>query len=491
MKNTLRRTFAQSTRWIATHGLDFVRVFLALLLVWFGIVGLSASSNPQLRDTSFEYSVRVLTIISVGHITDSFAPRLVCTLDCLITLSLLFRLWRLSLWMLWPRLLLNLLSLVMLRDAAFVHFPFVPTAGGQNVLLHGFLLMTAIVLAAQHQLAILASHPQTASLLESRVLTEEEKTTQRRKLHRRLAIGLPTLLLLGLATSWVWPRYLRWFHARQEAAVLNEKLSGKLLKKSMPMSKLLHRKITTWVYLPPGYERLDERFPVVYVMHGAPGEVRDCFVKGRIQDAAEELIHTRQIRPLIIVGWDGEGPEGPSDITNFLDRSDGTWPMETFITKELVPYIDRTYRTIPKPEARALIGVSAGGYGAVNLTIKHPNTWKVAASHSGFFDPDDDATNMTDILGPPGPLWDANNPMKTIKNITPQQNLHIYADAGQGDDLLDELQKFQTMLEAEKINHVVNVFPGRHTWEYWSTHFYDSLKFADSRFRIMEEPGDR
>ena len=177
---------------------------------------------------------------------------------------------------------------------------------------------------------------------------------------------------------------------------MDEKLSGTLVKKSMPMSPLLGRKITTWVYLPPGYKRLTRRYPVVYVLHGMPGEVRDCFVKGQIHNTAEQLILKRKIQPLILVGWDGQGPTGSNDITEFLDRSDGKWPMETFIVQELVPYIDRTYRTIARPEARALDGVSAGGYAAVNLMFKHPDIWKIGASHTGFFASSDDADNMTE-----------------------------------------------------------------------------------------------
>jgi S-formylglutathione hydrolase FrmB len=214
-----------------------------------------------------------------------------------------------------------------------------------------------------------------------------------------------------------------------------------------------------------------------------PGEVRDCFVKGRVQNAAEQLIQARQIRPLIIVGWDGQGPGGPADVTNYLDRAD--YRMESFMLRELVSYIDRTYRTVPDARFRALDGISAGGYAAPNLVFKHPDVWKVAASHTGFFSPEDDAKNMTVILGPRASnaaLWNANDPTKTVLRHGPRDNLHIYLDIGAGDELLLEFKRFAALLKGQGINHEAHVFAGRHTWEYWSNHFFDSLRFSDRHF---------
>ena len=206
-----------------------------------------------------------------------------------------------------------------------------------------------------------------------------------------------------------------------------------------------------------------------------------------MQDAAEQLIKTRQIRPLIIVGWDGEGPDGPADVTNYLNRPD--YKMESFMVRELVPYIDRTYRTIPDAQARALDGISAGGYAAPNLVFKHPDVWKIAASHTGFYSPADDAENMTRILGPHATnraLWNANDPTQTVLQHGAEDNLHIYLDMGEGDDLLPEFKRFAALLKRQNIDSEAHVFPGRHTWEYWSAHFFDSLRFDDTQFKKMQ-----
>lgn len=300
-------------------------------------------------------------------------------------------------------------------------------------------------------------------------------------------ILLPLAALLLVGHLWIWPRYISWFHARQENAVLDEKIPGKVVKISMPMSPRLHRKITAWLYLPPGYDKLNKRYPVVYILHGAPGEVRDPFVKGRVHEAAEKLIMARKVPPFIVVCFDGHGPDSPADMTDFLNRADGKWQMEDFMVHEMVPWVDKTYRTIPEARARAIIGLSAGGYGALNLGLKHPDIWSIMGSHCGFFDPADDAKAITEILGPPGPLWTQNDPVLRARNLPIGTRLHFYMDVGQNDDLLDEFKNLSVELQGRHVDHVAHIFPGGHSWAYWSAHLPDSLLFAGQRFEEMEK----
>lgn len=474
-------------RRIALDESGILRALLALVLLWLAYTGwcaLGASTPAAL--TAFDAATHAITVLTVGHLSDLQARNFLLVWDFLIAFCLVApRISRMGLWVLAPRIVLSVLPLVMFRDDLFRRFPFVPNASGQSTLLFVVFAIIAFQQLASVHWKQLAANPQLAPLWEDETFSPENRAAQRRRVLQRAALGVPVLVALFFAWQTVWPRYLEWFHARQETAVLSEKISGTLVKKSMPMSALLHRKITMWVYLPPGYDKLSERLPTVYVLHGMPGEVRDCFVKGQIHNVAESLILSRKIRPMILVGWDGQGPQGPSDITNFLDRKD--YPMESFMVRELVPYIDRTYRTIAKPQARALIGVSAGGYAAMNLMLKHPDVWRVAASHNGFFDPADDADNMTDILGEQSThvaSWNANNPMKLLKQFRPRDDLHVYLDIGSGDELMDEFKTFGALLKQQKIDCAAHVFPGRHTWEYWSTHFSDSLQFADANFKF-------
>ncbi len=262
-------------------------------------------------------------------------------------------------------------------------------------------------------------------------------------------------------------------------------LRGQLQRVPMPLSPRLKRSITAWIYLPPGYATSSTRFPVAYILHGAPGQARDCFVSAQVHRVAEHLILEKKVKPMILVGWDASGPKGADDVIDYLNRADGSWPMEDFITQELVPWIDANYRTQAQPQSRALIGFSAGGYGAANLGLKHPDIWSVMASHSGFFDPDSDRENITRILGPKSEMWDANNPILRVRELAPGTRLHFYMDVGRSDALLPDFLQMQRELQAQHIDYEAQIASGAHTWNYLRAHYRDSLLFVDRRWNEM------
>jgi enterochelin esterase-like enzyme len=273
---------------------------------------------------------------------------------------------------------------------------------------------------------------------------------------------------------------------RKQDAALVAGLRGQLLRISMPYSARLKRKITAWVYLPPDYAASQTRYPVAYILHGAPGGVRDCFVDAQVHRVLEKMLLARQVSPMILVGWDGDGPKGPEDVTYYLNRRDG-YALEDFTVQELVPWVDKTFRTRANAQSRALIGFSAGGFGAANLGLKHPDLWKVLASHSGFFDPEDDAKVMRSILGPPGPAWQRNSPIVLARSIPYGSRLHFYMDVGQSDSLLSEFKKMEKELKARHVDFEARIYPGDHSWAFLTQHYQDSLRFTDTRWKEMAQ----
>ncbi len=470
-------------RWTRFAGQGSSRVATVALALFFGCEAARGLAGANLHVTDpVILAARALSIMTVGNVTAAQAPALICALDALLAVGLLACAgWRLTGLLGLCRTFIALAPVLMLRDELFAGFPWRPNGSGCGALATSLVAFLACNQAAGARWATLKTDPRQAELLAE---SEAQRELRQSRWRRLGIVAIPLALTTLILAPKVWPRYLIWFHARQESAALSEVLQGKLIKKSMPPSEILHGvKITTWVYLPPGYESGNQRYPVVYVMHGMPGEVRDCFVKGRVQDAAEALILDHKIAPLILVGWDGEGPGGPADITNYLDRPD--YKMESFMVNELVPYVDSTYRTIPDKRYRALDGISAGGYAAPNLMFKHPDIWTVGASHNGFFSPDDDEENMVAILGPRrshGALWDSNDPTKTVLEIKPTSGLHLYLDIGAGDELQPEFSRFAEQVRQQGLDVEAHIFPGRHTWTFWSRHFYDSLRFANLCF---------
>ena len=127
------------------------------------------------------------------------------------------------------------------------------------------------------------------------------------------------------------------------------------------------------VYLPDGYERGDLRYPVLYLLHGAGGDETTWTKDGGIKETADRLIRDGAIPPAIIVmpgcracWW----VDGPSD------------KAETAFWSELVPAIQRRYRTIETRGGRLVAGLSAGGYGAVRFAMRYPDRISAVAALS-------------------------------------------------------------------------------------------------------------
>lgn len=267
-------------------------------------------------------------------------------------------------------------------------------------------------------------------------------------------------------------------------------LRGSLRRVVLPPSPLLnHKRIAAWIYLPPGYANSTARYPVAYLLHGAPGEARDWWVDAKAQRVAETLIEKRMVKPLILVAHDAFGPGGVNDVQNYLDRADGTYAMESFTVQALVPWVDAHFRTRARAASRALVGFSAGGYGAANLGFKYPGVWKVSASVAGFFDPGDDAAQMTRLLGPKSKRWDDNSPLLRVRELPRGMRLHFYMDCGRSDPLFHEFKKMQRELKARGADYEVQELDGDHAWDYLHARLFDVLKFCDRRWRELSVSG--
>lgn len=140
-----------------------------------------------------------------------------------------------------------------------------------------------------------------------------------------------------------------------------------------------NRKRAVSIYLPPGYATGNKRYPVLYLLHGIGDnnmDFMDDSLKsyGSVEELMDKGIASHRLKPMIIVT--------PNEKTNFYgsfytnSASTGNW--EDFTVKELVGYMDRNYRTIPKSGSRAIAGHSMGGYGALMLAMKHPDVFSVA-----------------------------------------------------------------------------------------------------------------
>src|SRR5258708_3133282 len=120
------------------------------------------------------------------------------------------------------------------------------------------------------------------------------------------------------------------------------------------------------VYVPEEYDKKsDQHFPVLYLLHGDPGNDDDWLVNAHIQHTLDDLVDKHALQPLIVVFPDGNGPQIKDG--QYVDATNLTQNMATYIAQEIVDLIDQKYRTISSREGRSIGGVSSGGYGAANL----------------------------------------------------------------------------------------------------------------------------
>ena len=197
------------------------------------------------------------------------------------------------------------------------------------------------------------------------------------------------------------------------AAVLAVSASASTLTNLTVRSVRMNRDIPVSVILPDGYDPDGtNRYPCVYVLHGAGGSgpaKASAPIAGQVADT---------------YGFISVYPDGGKTSWWLDSPIDPTYQYETFVIDELVPFVDRTYRTVPDRTKRAIMGGSMGGHGACYLGMRHKDLFGAIGSIYGGVDLMPWANNweIAKRLGPRdenAAVWEAHsvvNVAKTLKN---------------------------------------------------------------------------
>ena len=166
----------------------------------------------------------------------------------------------------------------------------------------------------------------------------------------------------------------------QTGKIISETVHGKSLEKTVT-NENPDRNVS--VYLPPGYEKSNEkRYPVIYLLHGI-GDTNQTWLRawskkndgyGTIPDIMDKGISDGKFGEMIVVMPD----EKTNWFGSFYVNSTATGNWEDFTSKELVEFIDKKYRTLANAENRGIAGHSMGGFGAITLAMKHPDIFSAA-----------------------------------------------------------------------------------------------------------------
>lgn len=233
------------------------------------------------------------------------------------------------------------------------------------------------------------------------------------------------------------------------------------------------------VVLPEKYTFSGERYPVLYLLHGWSGNYAGWLTE------APQLVQQADQYGMIIVC-----PDGGYDSWYLDSPVDSTVRYDTYISKELVSYIDYYYHTRAEPAGRAIAGLSMGGHGAITLAAKHPDVYGAAGSMAGGLDLRPFKRNEWDlkgVLGDPGDHW-ANWEAASAVNMIPSlkaSGIKLIIDCGTGDFFLEANRAMHQGLLAAGVKHDYTERPGEHNREYWGsavdfqTLFFD--KFFDQK----------
>jgi S-formylglutathione hydrolase FrmB len=247
------------------------------------------------------------------------------------------------------------------------------------------------------------------------------------------------------------------------AAVLHESRDLDERIRSVALNGTVHARIV----LPPGYSDTTKRYPVVYFLHGLPANAAAYRGNDWLIDELERA------GPAILVIPQGArvGDRDPEYLNWGAGRN---W--ETYVAMEVPRYVDAHFRTIRSRSARAIVGVSAGGYGAMILGLHHLGEFSVIESWSGYFHP-------TDPIGtvslPREPSASARNLVGDLRSDEQQEPTFIGFYVGRGDARFrSDNVRFDAQLTTDHVPHTFDLYPGAHTTALWTAHGTAWLRLA-------------
>jgi S-formylglutathione hydrolase FrmB len=229
-------------------------------------------------------------------------------------------------------------------------------------------------------------------------------------------------------------------------------------------------------FLPAGYAASAARgvrFPVFYLLHGAPGSPQLMINAGAAGVAIDTLVARHTVRPMILVAPNGHDGTFRSD-TEWANTPHGLY--ESYLL-ETVHNVDKHFATIPNRRYRAIAGLSEGAYAAINLALRHLSVFSVAEAWSGYFlqvhtGPFKTATTAQ---------LRANSPALYVPSMREKLRKHplwAFIYTGHHDRERLKTLAFGAELKAAGGHVLVRIPPGGHDWRLWRDQMQASVRYA-------------
>lgn len=269
----------------------------------------------------------------------------------------------------------------------------------------------------------------------------------------------------------------------------NTQLKTEILKTAEDFklnSKLMAREMPYRVILPVNYKNSNEKmsYPVIYLLHGLTGHFENWSDKTKLAEYVKKYNY-------IVVMAEGNDGWYTDSATVAGDK------YESYIIQELIPEIDKNFRTIADKKHRVVAGLSMGGYGAIKFGLKYPELFSLVGSFSGALG----AAGWTDVMfakmNMKGAIPDSvksvygsddsktrkDNDVFQIVREMPAEKLKalpfVYQSCGTEDFLIQNNHEFANLLFEKKIPHEFRELPGIHNWVFWDDQIKEFLELSE------------
>ena len=230
-------------------------------------------------------------------------------------------------------------------------------------------------------------------------------------------------------------------------------------------SPTLELKRRMYVYTPPGYESGTEKYPVFYLLHGGGGDEDAWSTLGRTCQIMDNLIAQGKAKPMIVVMTNGNPGDAASpgeappkkEEDNMEDIfSMGSGVFEKSLVNDVIPFVDKQYRTLPGRENKAVSGLSMGGMQTMNLAFDHTDVFDYFGVMSmGLTDPD-----------PSGRTWFQNVDTR-IKNLETKGYKLYWIGCGTDDFLYEAAGNLVDKMKENNLEFTYRESSGGHSWSNW------------------------
>jgi len=213
-----------------------------------------------------------------------------------------------------------------------------------------------------------------------------------------------------------------------------------------------------FVYTPPNYGRSSDRYPVLYLFHGAGGDESGWTQNGRANLILDNLIADGKLKPLVVVMPYGYAypPTSPlAEGTDAMKRQREVFSRD--LIEDLIPYVQANYRVHGDREHRAIAGLSLGGGQALGIGLSHLDQFSRVAGFSAA---------LGAVTSPQAGGLDFKTLIADARKVNERLAL-LWVGCGTEDTLFNSNKEFAELLKTSGIRHTFRVSEGAHTWQVW------------------------